>query len=46
MISPDRARPESVILFDDGACEKKDHIRNYFFMGRHKQVDCFYLCQT
>jgi len=46
VISPDEARPESVILFDDVACEKQDHIRNYFCMGRHKHVDCFYLCQT
>ena len=30
VISPDGARPESVILFDDVACEKQDHIRNYF----------------
>jgi len=35
VISPDEARPESVVLFDDVACEKQDHIRNYFCMGRH-----------
>jgi len=33
VISPDEARPESVILFDDVACEKQDHIRNYFCVG-------------
>jgi len=30
VISPDEARTEFVILFDDVACEKQDHIRNYF----------------
>jgi len=46
VLSPDEVRPSSVFLFDDVACEKQDHIRNYFSMGRHKMVDCFYLCQT
>jgi len=36
--SPDEARPESVILFDDVACEKQDHIRSYCCMGRQKRV--------
>jgi len=28
------------------ACDKQDAIREYFAMGRHADVDCFYLCQT
>lgn len=28
------------------ACENQINIRNYFSMGRHKHIDCFYLCQT
>ena len=28
------------------ACDKQDVIREYFAIGRHADVDCFYLCQT
>lgn len=40
------ARPNSIFVFDDVACGKQDTIREYFSMGRHSNVDCFYLCQT
>jgi len=33
------------MIFDDGACEKQNNIRSYFGMGRHKNIDSFYLCQ-
>lgn len=46
IVEPARARPNSIFIFDDVACDKQDCIRNYFCMGRHKSVDCFYLCQT
>lgn len=46
VISIDQAKPHSIMIFDDVACEKQDNIRNYFCMGRHSQVDSFYLCQT
>lgn len=46
VITPEEARPNSIIIFDDVACEKQDNIRAYFCMGRHHDVDCFYLCQT
>jgi len=46
VLSPDEVRPSCVFIFDDVACEKQDDIRNYFSMGRHKMVDCFYLWQT
>lgn len=46
VISPDEALPNSVFIFDDVACEPQVHIRNYFCMGRHKNVDAFYLCQS
>ena len=46
VITPDDAKPNSLMIFDDIACEKQNHIRSYFSMGRHKMVDCFYLCQT
>ena len=47
VISPDEVKPNSVFLFDDLVGIKNlNHIRSYFCMGRHKLVDCFYLCQT
>lgn len=46
VIPPEKARPNSIMIFDDVACEKQDNIRAFFCMGRHRDVDCFYLCQT
>lgn len=46
VVSPSDARPHSIIIFDDVACEKQDNMRAFFSMGRHEIVDCFYLCQT
>ena len=46
VIPPSEALPNSVFIFDDVACDKQDTIREYFAMGRHSSVDCFYLCQT
>ncbi|KAI8123407.1 hypothetical protein CVS40_6010 [Lucilia cuprina] len=46
VISPDKAKINSIMIFDDVACEKQNNIRAYFCMGRHKNVDSFYLCQT
>jgi len=39
-------KPVQSVMFDVVACEYQDHIRNYFCVGRHTRVDCFYLCQT
>ena len=46
VIPPDKALPNYIMVFDDVACEKQDSVRAYFCMGRHKNVDCFYLCQS
>lgn len=46
IMEPSDARPNSVFIFDDVICEKQDVIRSYFSMGRHKNIDCFYLAQT
>lgn len=46
VISPDQARPNSIFVFDDIACEKQDNVKAFYCMGRHKSVDCFYLCQS
>jgi len=46
VISPNETLPNSIFIFDDVACDKQDAIREYFAMGRHADIDCFYLCQT
>lgn len=46
VMSPNEARPHSIFIFDDVACDKQTVIREYFSMGRHNHIDCFYLCQT
>lgn len=46
IMEPSEANPDSVFIFDDVVCEKQDVIRSYFSMGRHSNVDCFYLTQT
>lgn len=46
VIAPSQAKNNSVFIFDDVACESQLNIRNYFSMGRHKLIDCFYLSQT
>lgn len=46
VITPDTTLPNSIMIFDDVACEKQDNMRAFFCMGRHKCVDCFYLCQS
>lgn len=46
VIEPNKARPNSVFIFDDIACDSQSPIRAFFSRGRHAQVDCFLLCQT
>ena len=46
VISPNDAEPHSIMIFDDIACEKHDNIRNFFTMGRHNDIEVFYLGQT
>ena len=46
VITPEKALPNSLMIFDDIACEKQDSVRSFFCRGRHQDVDCFYLSQT
>lgn len=46
VICPNEAKTDSLFIFDDVACEKQQHIRAYFCMGRHRNIDSFYLAQT
>lgn len=46
IVKATEAKPNSIFIFDDVACDKQDCMRDYFSMGRHKNVDSFYLCQT
>lgn len=44
--SPETAKRNSIMIFDDVACDSQNRMRAYFSMGRHKNVDCFYLAQS
>ena len=46
VVDPEHGLPNSIIVFDDIACEKQGNVRAFFCLGRHKQVDCFYICKT
>lgn len=46
VIPLEKVKKNSIFIFDDVICEKQNNIRNYFCMGRHKGVDCFYLSQS
>lgn len=46
IVKPVNAQPNSIMIFDDVAIDKQDMIREYFSMGRHNAIDCFYLCQS
>lgn len=46
ILEPSEAKLNSVFVFDDVITEKQDVIRSYFSMGRHRNIDCFYLAQT
>lgn len=46
VLHPTEIKPNSIMIFDDVACEKQQNIKNYFSMGRHNNVDTFYICQT
>ena len=45
VLPPNEVLPNSVFVFDDVACDKQHAIRENFAMGRHADVDCFYLRQ-
>ena len=46
VVHPSNAEPHSIMIFDDISCEKHGNIKNYFTMGRHNNIDVFYLGQT
>ena len=43
VIPTTEALPNSIFVFDDVACDKQNRMREYFAMGRHSKVNCFYL---
>lgn len=46
VIEPNKAKPHSVFIFDDIACENHDKVKTYFSMGRHNNIDSIYIGQT
>jgi hypothetical protein len=43
---PETLPSNSLMIFDDVICEKQNNITSYFTMGRHNNIDIFYLSQT
>jgi len=43
---PQEVKPHSVFIFDDVSCDNQDRIRSYFCLGRHYDIDSFYLSQS
>lgn len=47
VIAPNEARKNSIIVFDDVICDKnQENIKSFYCLGRHRNIDCFYLTQT
>lgn len=46
IVASNDVKPNSLIIFDDIVCCNQNLMREYFCFGRHKNTDCFYLCQT
>lgn len=47
VISPHETKKNSIVIFDDVICDKnQENIRNLFCLGRHRNLDVFYLTQT
>lgn len=46
IISTKDVKPNSILIFDDIVCCNQNIVKDYFCFGRHKNTDCFYLCQT
>ena len=46
VVAPEETLPNSIMVFDDIACEKQNNVKSFFCKSRHNNVDCFYLCQS
>jgi len=46
VISPEKALPNSVIVFDDVITQNHNIIRSFFAFSRHRQIDVCYLAQS
>lgn len=47
VIPPNEAEKNSIMIFDDVICDKnQENMKNYYCLGRHRNIDCFYLTQT
>lgn len=47
VIAPNQAKKNSIFIFDDVISDRnQENIKQYFCLGRHRNIDCFYLTQT
>lgn len=44
-LAPNDVKNNSVMIFDDVSCERLEYTRHYLSMGRHNEIDSFYLHQ-
>lgn len=47
VLSPNQTKRNSIIIFDDVICDKnQENMKKFYCLGRHRNIDCFYLTQT
>lgn len=47
VIAPSQAKRNSIFIFDDVISDRnQENIKQFFCLGRHRNIDCFYLTQT
>lgn len=47
VIAPSLTKKNSIMIFDDVIVDRKqDNVKNFFCLGRHRNIDCFFLTQT
>jgi hypothetical protein len=46
IVTPQEVLSNAIIVFDDIVCCNQSVVKDYFCFGRHRNTDCFYLCQT
>lgn len=47
VLAPSQTKKNSLMIFDDVICDKnQENMRNFYCLGRHRNIDCFYLTQT
>lgn len=47
VIHPNKTKKNSIMIFDDVICDRnQENMKSFYCLGRHRNIDCFYLTQT